>query len=564
MATWRDDKILELANQLTYSPAEKRHEQLWAAVGLLPDIDAARTYPWDFVHFRITGFQPVKHIDHAVNGKLLRADLATLIEFLSDTLSIPVDDAGDAVLTMEEVGKKFEVSSKTIQRWRKQGLIALKYVYADGRRRLGFLEGAVSQFAADNKERVEKSANFKQLTEEEKKRIVEMARGLVGNQHGGMKEVCRRIGLAIGRAPETVRYTLRKHDADHPEAAIFGEKGELPRAEKAPGATQAIMQAVRSGELEHARKIKTLKIEYMPNPLFEHPDAENIILTVLPAEALARAQASVLAGTNPAAGDVYMARVPRDLPAYLQEVFRQPVMPHELETDAFRRFHYLRYKAARRQEWMNVHEATAGQVDEIESLLAQANEIKNLLVQANLRVAVHVARKHQRPDRPLAELISDATIWLMRAVEKFDFARGGRGGGGSSRFSTYASYAIMKNFARDRAEQLTRRDSHLVTGQHELLNAVGAREGETSGEHLDAAGLHSDLRSVIEELSHRERELLARHYGLEEGMPAMSLAEIGDKMGITKARVRQLEERALRKLRHLLEKKSEKLRRAGK
>src|ERR1035437_5718473 len=129
MATWRDDKILELANQLTYSPAEKRSEQLGAAMGLVGDVDGERTYPWDFVHFRITGFQPVKHIDHVVCGKILRADLSTLIEFLSDTLSIRVEDAGDIVLTMEEVSKKFEVSSKTIQRWRKQGLIALKYVY---------------------------------------------------------------------------------------------------------------------------------------------------------------------------------------------------------------------------------------------------------------------------------------------------------------------------------------------------------------------------------------------------------------------------------------------------
>jgi RNA polymerase sigma factor (sigma-70 family) len=498
-----------------------------------------------------------------VCGKVLRADLATLIEFLSDTLSIRVEEAGDAVLTMEDVGKKFEVSSKTIQRWRKQGLIALKYVYPDGRRRLGFLEHAVTQFSADNKERVEKSASFKQLSEEEKKHIVEMARGLVANQHGGLKDVCKRIGLAIGRAPETIRYTLRRYDAEHPEAAIFGEHGEIPRptagAAKVAGATDAIMQAVR-GVAEHARKVKTLKIEYMPNPLFEHPDAESIILNVLPAEALAKAQASVLAGNDPASEDVYMARMPRDLPAYLEEIFRQPVMPHELETDAFRRFHYLRYKAAKRQEWMNVHEATAGEVEEIETLLAQANDIKNQLVQANLRVAVHVARKHQRPDRPLAELVSDATIWLMRAVEKFDFARGGSAG----RFSTYASYAIMKNFARDRAEQLTRRDSHLVTGQQELINAVGSREGEVVAEQIDAAGLQSELRSVIEELSQRERELLARHYGLEEGMPAMSLAEIGDKMGITKARVRQLEERALAKLRHLLEKRSEKLRRAGK
>ncbi len=87
------------------------------------------------------------------------------------------------VLSMEEVSKKFDVSSKTIQRWRKEGLIALKYVYEDGRRRLGFLEGAVARFAKANKERLEKSAAFSQLSEEEKKKIVEMA-GVGGGGRG--------------------------------------------------------------------------------------------------------------------------------------------------------------------------------------------------------------------------------------------------------------------------------------------------------------------------------------------------------------------------------------------
>src|ERR1035437_7837978 len=102
MATWRDDKILELANQLTYSPADKRHEQLAAAAALLHDIDPLKSYPWDLIHFRITGFQPVSHFDHTLPGKILRADLSTLIEFLSDTLSIKVEDAagpGDTVIT---------------------------------------------------------------------------------------------------------------------------------------------------------------------------------------------------------------------------------------------------------------------------------------------------------------------------------------------------------------------------------------------------------------------------------------------------------------------------------
>jgi len=93
MPTWRDDKLLELANQLSYSPADKRREQLRATIELLPTVDPQKSYPWDFVHFRITGFQLRAHAEHVTAGKVLRADLATLIEFLSDTLSIKVEDA---------------------------------------------------------------------------------------------------------------------------------------------------------------------------------------------------------------------------------------------------------------------------------------------------------------------------------------------------------------------------------------------------------------------------------------------------------------------------------------
>ena len=122
-----------------------------------------------------------------------------------------------------------------------------------------------------------------------------------------------------------------------------------------------------------------------------------------------------------------------------------------------------------------------------------------------------------------------------------------------ARFSTYASYAIMKNFARDRSDGLARRDAAVLTGQEELLNNLNTGDAAHPADHLDAAALHSDLRSLVHELPKRERELLTHHYGLDDQSPPLSLAEISSKMGITKARVRQLESRALRKLRHLLE-----------
>ncbi len=587
MALWRDDKLLELASQLTYSPAEKRREQLRAAAELLPLIDGLKTYPWDFIHFRITGFQPRDHSDHTLSGKTLLADLSTLIEFLSDTLAIRIEEALAAcaaeeggILLLEEVTRKFSVSSKTIPRWRKQGLVAMRYLYADGRRRLGFLESAVKRFAEDNKERVARSATFKQLSEEEKAQIVRMATRLAARCQCCLKDISRRIARKLNRSPETVRYTIRNHDRSHPETAIFlnGESANSIR----PVDRHAIVASFDNGTpvdciaqrfcrtrtsifrvvtQERAARLKAQPIEYVSNALFEHPEADHILLELLPAEALARAQATVLSGTNASAKDVYMARTPRDLPAFLSDIFRQPVMPHEIEMDAFRRMNYLKAKAAKLQAALDPEAATPPELAEIEGLLAQANDVKNQIVQSNLRVAVHVARKHQRADRPLIELVSDAAVWLMRAAEKYDFARAGNTptdatvpARAHARFSTYASYAIMKNFARDRADGLTRRDASLVTGQEDLLSTLNSpADANHPADRLDAAALHSDLRSVITELPTRERELLTQHYGLDEKTPALSLAQISSKMGITKARVRQLESRALRRLKQLLE-----------
>jgi RNA polymerase sigma factor (sigma-70 family) len=578
MPAWRDEKLLELANQLTYSPADKRREQLNAAIELLGSVDAAKTYPWDFIHFRITSFQPRTHFDHVVAGKVLRADLSSLIEFLSDTLAIKVEEAappGDSVMEFDEVSRKFNVSSKTIQRWRKQGLVALRYLHPDGRRRLGFLESAVARFAAANKQRVDRSASFKQLSEEEKALIITLARRHVAQNQCCIRDISRLIGQKLGRAPETIRYTIRKYDREHPEAAVFPEseangapaRGADRAALDAPGNGLSLERIAEdygpapeqkplSAVQERAQQLKLLDIVYVPNPLFEHPDADNIILKVLPEEAIAKAQTTVTTGTNPKTADVYMARMPRDLPAFLADIFRQPVMPQEIETDAFRRMNYLKYRASRLQAALDPAGAAEESLAPIETLLDQAAGLKNMILQGNLRVAVHVARKHQRADRPLMELVSDATMWVMRAIDKFDFSR-------HTRFSTYAGYAIMKNFARDRVEQLTRREATMLTGQDEVLNAVGDPQSDAVEEKVDAALLQSDLRSVIDELPAKDRELIARHYGLDKGQPPLSLSEIGDQMGITKSRVRQLEARALQRLRLLMEARREGLRKAA-
>jgi excinuclease ABC subunit B len=138
-------------------------------------------------------------------------------------------------------------------------------------------------------------------------------------------------------------------------------------------------------------------------------------------------------------------------------------------------------------------------------------------------------------------------------------------------------YAVRVEFWGDEIEQISiinpltgetirrEKEYYVYPAKHfvmpeERINAASSHEADLVADELDSAKLHADLLTVIEELPQRERELLTQHYGLDQNRPALSLSEIGDKMGITKVRVRQLEARALRKLRQLLDARKEKLR----
>src|SRR6266853_2533299 len=103
-------------------------------------------------------------------------------------------------------------------------------------------------------------------------------------------------------------------------------------------------------------------------------------------------------------------------------------------------------------------------MNEIEKLYDEAVKIKNEIVQANLRLVVSIAKRHVSGSEDFFGLVSDGNMSLIRAVEKFDYSRG-------NKFSTYASWAIMKNYARTIPEEKRRRERY-VTGHEEMFEAA--------------------------------------------------------------------------------------------
>ena len=185
---------------------------------------------------------------------------------------------------------------------------------------------------------------------------------------------------------------------------------------------------------------------------------------------------------------------------------------------------------------LRVTDADLGRVD---GLLARQEQVKNDILRANLRLVVSIARKHVGQASSFFETVSDGNLALMRAVEKFDYARG-------FKFSTYASWAVMRSYARTIPEQ-NYAAARLVTGVDEML-ASAPSPGEAAEHESVLDGIRQLLRKGLDLLNDRERDVVTRHYGLDGSGNAMTLDQIGKVFGVTKERVRQIEQQAIVKL----------------
>src|SRR5262249_51209078 len=222
MSDFKNPALKQLTDQqVRFAPPARRLEQLSRAEKLLAEIEPARQYPYQYVVFRITGFRPDSYPDLLIEGRDLEHDLCVLIDVLSrSTPAVRVEGVAEPVLTLEQISERLNVSTKTISRWRQRGLVS-RHVVCNGRRQVGFLQSLVDRFVAANKERVERGGRFSQLTGDEKEEILGRAKRLAGVGSGTLTEVSRRIARRLGRSPETVRYTIKNYDREHPDEALF-------------------------------------------------------------------------------------------------------------------------------------------------------------------------------------------------------------------------------------------------------------------------------------------------------------------------------------------------------
>lgn len=281
---------------------------------------------------------------------------------------------------------------------------------------------------------------------------------------------------------------------------------------------------------------------------------------------------------------------------YLKEMSRVPLLSVDEELEIAKRIE--RGKFARRDLARTTNPQRR---KELECQVLEGQQAREHLIKANTRLVVSIAKRYISRGVPFLDLIQEGNLGLMKAVEKYEYQRG-------FRFSTYATWWIRQTITRAIADQgrtirvpvhMVDRIRHLYRTTHEMEQRLG--RVPTSDELAEQIGINTNkvewmmrvswlplslespinddeedselgmfiedkvtptpqqstyqnllrekVQEVLDTLPPREARILRLRFGLENGR-AYTLEEVGQKFGLTRERIRQIESKALRRLRH--------------
>lgn len=532
-------------------PRQQQIKQLAAAESLYKILTPAQEYPYEFICFKITGYRPkTSPAVSSINGEDLLKNLPVYIHKASVRLELRTDETNEKIYTLNELAAQLNVSIRTLERWQSRGLIGRKYIFPDGVLKTGFSQTIVNEFVTANPSLVHNAASYSTVEPKVKDEILRYVAQQASQPGLSRTAIIRKAAEQFGRAIETIRLMVTEYEKTQKKTLFLKRRTRIESADAADifrmyqeGKTVDEI-AVKYGHSNSSmyriitqrrvRKLLGTKVDYIPSDEFLRPDAEKSILND---------QLSIRRTPRKILSDPSAKINQNDWQIFIEAVKKIPMLNRQQELQLFRRYNFVKYLASEKLKKINLHSFCGRIAYQAQELLEEAYRLKNLIIEANLKLVVRIAGRHSGAN--IGDLVSEGNIALMRAVEKFDYTKG-------FRFSTYASWVISRAFARYLPGEMAKASQ---LGSELTLDDNQIAAVENAGID-DVENAHRSLMQVMEEnLTEREQHVIRYHFGLSGTMVKKefkTLKQIGEDLGLTKERVRQIELEALSKLRQTL------------
>lgn len=318
-------------------------------------------------------------------------------------------------------------------------------------------------------------------------------------------------------------------------------RGSTSASSRRPRDRRASRRSFTREEERILRQLLAKEQDFIDNPLFVKSGAEKLIYDEAPD--VKKPDASWY---HPVMDDLTPAR--NRLPKSTEQV----ILTGAEERVLFLQFNYSRFRIREIQKAIESSpekEPTAEQADELLKWYRVSDQLRVQIAETNLALVLAMAKRTRMSEVDFADLVSEGNMALLRAVDKFDCERG-------FKFSTYACRAILKAFSRQ-GMKLSKYRQRFPTDFDPKLEKSDYLDTKRAEFQSDAA---SEVKRIVLEnhceLSDIERTVIEHRFRLEEPDPdakPMTLEQVGQIIGVTKERVRQIQNKALEKIRVQLE-----------
>ena len=518
----RTSALEHLAEQLRFAPKRTVLRQIHRARALGESIELQGIYSESWVVTQITGYAPDKESSAGLVGAALLADLSALIERLCNAVHLSLVDIKEPCIGIDELAARWSITRRTVERYRRRGLLALRVLDTQGQPRIVFPLETIVRFEAQHPDLLAQAETFSRVDPDVTRVIIERARRYSTGAGLTLNAAAMRLAKRYGRSHEAVRQMLIRHDASV-ATPIFAQKREHIDARRKRIMFQLWRRGHSISELAQRFERSTSSIVRI---VCEYRAAQLRRLDVRPVASLVDAELPISILEHPLVRSNLDPTVILDASEFVEAARSDPPPDADVERVWSLAYATLIARTHREVQGLPRFGPSSSALDEIETSLRWAVMLKVQLMRMQRGLLLRSLEERlegpllAQPRHRIVDLHRTAMRALGSAVDRHDPLRGGR-------LAAPVALALGRGLAHVGVPTALRRAASVI-----VLEDWPRRVAPWQ-RWLDPPPV---LVAALDTMPSERSVIIRARFGLD-GEPPMTLREVSDRLGVPARRL---------------------------